>query len=176
MIMLRCSISAMRWAPGVSRYRVLLAWLGSGPTPRSSGRPRFDHPRQERDSPPLGLRVGCRQLPRTALWRVLDDRGTLIVAVGAGFAGRLRGWDVTMVMVRSYVWAGQSRHVRASAAQSRPTRSGCTAAIDVTPFVVAPGSPAECRQVFVEAEFEGECAAIRAGWADNEAPANWLRP
>jgi hypothetical protein len=33
-------------------------------------------------------------------------RGTLIVAAWAGFAGRLRGRVVTMVMARSYVWAG----------------------------------------------------------------------
>ena len=74
MIMLRCSICAMRWARGMSRYRVLLAWLWSGPPPRSSGRPRPDHPGEERRSPGLALRIGFRQLPRTSSGRVLHIR------------------------------------------------------------------------------------------------------
>jgi hypothetical protein len=42
-------------------------------------------------------------LPFGVCWTIL---GTLISAAWAGF-GRFLGWDVTMVMMRSYVWAGQ---------------------------------------------------------------------
>jgi hypothetical protein len=57
----------------------------------SLGSPWPNHPGEERGCPGLALRIWLRQLPRSALWRVLDDPGHFDLSRLCGLRRALAG-------------------------------------------------------------------------------------